>query len=145
VISDSDPFYLQRFVDAQAGSYDTALAELRSGEKRSHWMWFVFPQFAGLGLSPTSRHFAIRSIEEARAYLDDPLLGVRLRKCIEALLPWAGKRDAVAIFGPVDSMKLRSSLTLFALAAPDEPLFGRALSAFFGSPDPQTLRLAGAR
>jgi uncharacterized protein (DUF1810 family) len=136
----SDPFQLQRFVDAQEGVFDAALSELRSGTKQGHWIWFVFPQIAGLGLSETSRRFAIRSLEEARTYLDHPLLGPRLRRSVEALLAWAGKRDPETILGSIDAMKLRSSLTLFATAAPDEPLFGRALGAFFDSPDPETLR-----
>jgi uncharacterized protein (DUF1810 family) len=135
-----DPFQLKRFVDAQQGTFDTALSELRSGAKRSHWMWFVFPQIAGLGDSAMSRRFAIRSLEEARAYLDHPLLGPRLRQCTGAMLAWAGAHDAVAILGPVDAMKLRSSLTLFSAAATGDGLFDRALAAFFDSPDPATLR-----
>jgi uncharacterized protein (DUF1810 family) len=141
VALNSDPFELQRFVDAQQGAFDAALSEIRNGAKRSHWMWFVFPQIAGLGLSAMSRRYAIRSLEEARAYLRHPLLGPRLNQSIEAILAWAGKREAVAVLGSVDAMKLRSSLTLFQAAAPDETLFGRALAAFFGSPDPDTLRL----
>jgi uncharacterized protein (DUF1810 family) len=141
VTSDSDPFQLERFVDAQEGVFDTVLSELRDGAKRSHWMWFVFPQIAGLGQSPMSRRYAIRSLDEARAYLGHAALGPRLSQSTEILLGWAGKRDAKAIFGPVDAMKLRSSLTLFAAAAPDDALFGHALAAFFGSPDPATLRL----
>ena len=138
-----DPYSLQRFVDAQDGIFDAALSELRNGSRRSHWMWFIFPQIAGLGQSPTSRHYAIRSLEEASAYLDHPLLGGRLRESVEALLGWVGKRDAVAIFGPLDAMKLRSSLTLFHAAGPVEPAFSRALDAFFDSPDPETVRLLG--
>jgi uncharacterized protein (DUF1810 family) len=137
----SDPFDLQRFVDAQQGVFATALSELQSGSKRSHWMWFVFPQIAGLGHSAMSRHFAIRSRDEARAYLAHPVLGSSLRESIKVLLQWAGERDSESIFGPVDSMKLRSSLTLFAEAAPDESLFCRALDAFFSLPDPETLRI----
>lgn len=137
----SDPFELDRFVEAQAGTFDTALSELRSGAKHSHWMWFVFPQVAGLGHSATSRRYAIASLAEAKAYLDHPLLGARLRQSVDALLPWAGKRDAAAILGPIDAIKLRSSLTLFAAAAPDEARFEQALAAFFGSPDPATLSL----
>lgn len=138
--SDSDPFQLKRFVEAQEGVFDTALSELRDGAKRSHWMWFIFPQIAGLGHSPMSQRYAIRSLDEARAYLEHPMLGPRIRECVEALLVWPGRRDATAILGPVDAMKLRSSLTLFATAAPDD-VFERALTAFFGSPDPATLRL----
>jgi uncharacterized protein (DUF1810 family) len=137
---ESDPYSLQRFVDAQEGVFDAALAELRDGAKRSHWMWFIFPQIAGLGQSPVSRHYAIRSLDEAKAYLGHSLLGERLRQSTEALLAWAGKHDAVAIFGAVDSMKLRSSLTLFDAAAPTVPMFSRALDDFFDAPDPETLR-----
>jgi uncharacterized protein (DUF1810 family) len=141
VAPNPDPFQLNRFVAAQQGTFDTALSELRSGAKRTHWMWFVFPQIAGLGDSAMSRRYAIRSLDEARAYLDHPLLGPRLRQCTQAMLAWAGTRDSVAILGPVDAMKLRSSLTLFSAAAPGDDLFDRALAAFFDSPDPATLRL----
>jgi uncharacterized protein (DUF1810 family) len=137
----TDPHHLQRFVDAQDGIFDQALAELKAGAKRGHWMWFVFPQIAGLGLSAISRNYAIRSLGEAQAYLEHPLLGQRLRQSVEAVVGWAGKRDSAAIFGPTDSAKYRSSLTLFNAAAPDEMLFERALDAFFDSPDPETLRL----
>lgn len=137
------PYDLQRFLDAQERCFGEAMEELAAGSKRSHWMWFVFPQLAGLGRSPTARRFAIGSLTEARAYLADPLLGARLRQSVETVLRWAGKRDAETIFGPVDAMKLRSSLTLFKAAAPDELLFGRALAAFFAGPDAATLRLLG--
>jgi uncharacterized protein (DUF1810 family) len=137
----TDPHSLQRFVDAQTGIFDSALSELRNGAKRGHWMWFVFPQIAGLGQSPMSRHYAIRSLDEAKAYLNHPLLGQRLRRSVAALLHWEGRRDAVAIFGSIDAMKLRSSLTLFAAAAPADKVFNRALQAFFGASDPETLRL----
>lgn len=136
-----DPFNLQRFVDAQDGVFATALAELEAGAKRSHWMWFVFPQFAGLGQSELSRIYAIRSLDEARAFVRHPVVGPRYRRAVEAILGWAGKRDAAAILGSVDSLKLRSSLTLFAVAACDDPLFTRALRAFYFVPDPETLRL----
>jgi uncharacterized protein (DUF1810 family) len=106
-------------------------------------MWFVFPQIAGLGDSAMSRRYAIRSLDEARAYLDHPLLGPRLKLATETMLGWAGKRHCEAILGPVDSLKLRSSLTLFAEAAPNDPLFGGALIALFDSPDAKTLRLLG--
>ena len=136
-----DAHNLERFADAQAGVFDAALAELRAGAKRTHWMWFVFPQFAGLGRSPTAIFYAIASLEAARAYLEHPLLGMRLRQSIEAILPWAGRRSAERIFGPVDAMKLRSSLTLFDRVSPND-LFGRALGAFFaGGPDERTLAL----
>jgi uncharacterized protein (DUF1810 family) len=141
VSPDPDPFDLERFVDAQAGVFEAALSEIASGSKRSHWMWFVFPQMAGLGHSPMGRRYALRSLDEARAYLGHPVLGPRLRQSVEALLGWEGRRDPVAIFGSIDAIKLRSSLTLFAAAAPGEPPFAEALTAFFDSPDPQTLRL----
>ena len=138
-----DPHDLQRFVDAQDGVFETALAELRAGAKQSHWMWFVFPQLAGLGHSPTAQYYAIRSLDEARAYLAHPLLGPRLRLCVEALLPHAG-RSSEAIFGSIDALKLRSSLTLFDLVAPQD-VFARALDVFFaGEPDQRTLALIGS-
>jgi len=127
----SDPFDLQRFVDAQRGSYDTALAELRAGAKRSHWMWFVFPQIAGLGRSATAQHFAVSGLDEAHAYLAHPELGRRLRDCAQALLD-LGATDAGSVLGPVDAMKLRSSMTLFAHAAPTEPVFHAVLDRYFG-------------
>jgi uncharacterized protein (DUF1810 family) len=126
-----DPHELERFVDAQRDEYGDALAELRRGRKRSHWMWFVFPQFAGLGSSPTSQRFAIRSLDEARAYLRHPVLGPRLVECAEAVLSHAGT-TAREIFGFPDDLKLRSSMTLFELADPGQPAFGAVLDAFFG-------------
>jgi uncharacterized protein (DUF1810 family) len=140
----NDPHNLQRFIDAQRDIYQTALAELHSGAKQSHWMWFIFPQLSGLGHSPTAKFFAIRSAAEARAYLDHPLLGRRLRECVEAVLPWSGSRSADRIFGAVDSMKLKSSLTLFSRLEPDT-IFASALCAFFDSiPDELTLALLNA-
>ena len=137
----SDSFDLQRFIDAQDGVYETALAELHAGSKQSHWMWFVFPQLAGLGRSPTAQFYAIASLDEARAYLEHPLLGARLRECVDVLQPWAGKRNPEQILGPIDAIKLRSSLTLFGLAAPGD-IFARALGAFFnGERDDRTLEL----
>jgi uncharacterized protein (DUF1810 family) len=137
----SDPCNLQRFVDAQDGVYETALAELCAGSKRNHWMWFIFPQIAGLGRSPTAQLYAIASLDEARAYLAHPLLGPRLRECIEALLPWAGRHSAEQILGPIDSMKLKSSLTLFDQIEPGG-LFAAGLAAFFsGERDERTLAL----
>jgi uncharacterized protein (DUF1810 family) len=134
-----DKFNLQRFVDAQAGIYPAALAEIRRGAKRSHWMWFIFPQLAGLGRSDMARRYAIGSLEEARAYLAHPLLGARLRECVEALQDLSGV-TAEAVFGGVDAVKLRSSLTLFA-AASESDLFAAALDRWFGEPDPATLQL----
>lgn len=139
----SDPFDLDRFVGAQAMSYETALAEIRRGAKRSHWMWYVFPQIAGLGSSPTARHFAIASLDEARAYLAHPVLGPRLHECVAALQDLTGT-TAEAVFGSVDAMKLRSSLTLFVEAG-GGALFAAALKRWFDSEaDSATLRLLGA-
>jgi uncharacterized protein (DUF1810 family) len=132
---------LQRFVDAQddGGTYRSALAELRAGQKRSHWMWFVFPQIAGLGRSATAQHYAISGLDEARAYLAHPVLGPRLRACA-GVLTELGTGDAAAVFGGIDAQKLRSSMTLFAAATPDEPVFTRVLEQYFdGRPDPATL------
>jgi uncharacterized protein (DUF1810 family) len=138
----SDSFQLQRFVDAQEGVFETALVELQAGRKRTHWMWFIFPQLAGLGRSPTARFYAVRSRSEARAFLAHPVLGPRYRQAVEAIRKWAGQREAVAILGEVDAIKLRSSLTLFEAVSGD-PLFAGALAEFFGEPDPETLRLLG--
>lgn len=136
----SDPCDLQRFVDAQEedGSYAAALGELRAGRKRTHWMWFVFPQIRGLGRSATAQHFALAGVAEAQAYLAHPVLGPRLLACARALTDLPGD-DAVAVLGPVDAQKLRSSMTLFMLAAPDEPVFGAVLERYFGgAADPAT-------
>ena len=126
-----DPFDLQRFVDAQARVYDTVLGELRDGRKRSHWMWFVFPQLRGLGSSPTAVRFSISSIDEARAYLAHELLGPRLRECT-GLVATIDGRSAEEIFGWPDDMKLRSSMTLFARAADDNAAFVEVLEKFYG-------------
>jgi uncharacterized protein (DUF1810 family) len=137
-----DPFDLQRFVEAQdsGGTYDRALAELRGGRKVSHWMWFVFPQVAGLGRSPIAARFAISGLDEARAYLAHPVLGPRLVESAGALAEQRG-RSAVEILGEVDALKLRSSMTLFARAAPDEPVFAAVLERYFdGQADPETER-----
>ena len=141
-----DPYNLQRFVDAQEGVYETALAELRAGAKQGHWMWFIFPQLAGLGRSSTAQYYGMASVDEARAYLEHPVLGPRLHECVEALLVWAGGHSAEQILGPVDALKLRSSLTLFDQVEPDE-LFAAGLAAFFaGKLDERTLALLnGAR
>lgn len=138
-----DPFDLNRFVLAQADVYETALTEIKRGRKRSHWMWFVFPQFAGLGVSATSQHYAIKSLDEARAYLAHPLLGPRLVECAEALLAVEG-RTAHDIFGSPDDMKLRSCATLFALVSPVDSAFQRLLERYYGGiSDENTLRLVG--
>ncbi|APX84009.1 MULTISPECIES: DUF1810 domain-containing protein [Methylorubrum] len=134
-----DAFDLNRFVEAQDGLYADALAEMRNGRKQSHWMWFIFPQIAGLGSSAMARRYAIRSLAEAQAYLAHPLLGERLRTCTRAANAWEG-RSAHALFGAPDDVKFRSSMTLFAQADPDDPDFARALSIYFeGRPDPLTL------
>jgi uncharacterized protein (DUF1810 family) len=133
-----DPYDLQRFVTAQAGTYDQALAELRRGRKDGHWIWFVFPQVRGLGSSPTSQRYAIGSLDEARAYLAHPLLGARLRECAEAMLSISG-RTAEQILGGIDARKLRSSMTLFHRAAPDDALFAAVLTRYYdGIPDDAT-------
>jgi uncharacterized protein (DUF1810 family) len=135
-----NPYDLARFVAAQdaGGTFDRATAELRRGRKESHWMWFVFPQIAGLGQTQTSRKFAISSLEEARAYLRHPVLGPRLTACAR-ILAQAQDRSAEEIFGGLDAQKLRSSMTLFLRAAPGEPLFGQILSLYFdGLPDSAT-------
>jgi len=137
----SDPYNLQRFIDAQQGVFETAIAELRAGSKRSHWMWFIFPQLAGLGQSPTAKYYGIASIDEARAYLQHPILAPRLREAIDAILPWAGRRTPEQVLGPIDALKLRSSLTLFAEIERDS-LFVQALTGFYGGKrDERTLAL----
>lgn len=138
---EDDPYDLQRFVAAQdaGGTYETALAELRAGRKRSHWMWFVLPQVAGLGRSSTAQHYALPDLAAARAYLDHPVLGPRLRSCAQVLAGLHG-HDPVAVLGSVDALKLRSSMTLFARAAPDETVFADVLDRFFGGEqDPGTI------
>jgi uncharacterized protein (DUF1810 family) len=136
----ADPHNLARFVQAQEGVYETALAELRHGRKSSHWMWFVFPQFFGLGSSATSQHYAIKSVAEARAYLSDPLLGPRLRECCWALLGVRG-RSAREILGTPDDLKLRSCATLFDHVAPGS-VFAQILDRFYeGQRDTSTRRL----
>jgi uncharacterized protein (DUF1810 family) len=140
-----DTFSLQRFVDAQDrnGTYDAALAELRAGRKRTHWMWFVFPQVAGLGRSAVAQHYAISSLAEAQAYVAHPVLGARLVECALALVELGGS-DATAVLGSVDAQKLRSSMTLFATAAPHEQVFVDVLAQYCaGVPDEATTRLLG--
>ena len=140
---DSDPHQLMRFIEAQEESYDRALAEIRSGRKRSHWMWYIFPQYEGLGFSATSRRYAIKNLAEAEAYLAHPVLGPRLRECVDALLQLEG-RTASEIFGSPDDMKLRSCATLFAGVSPENSPFDQLLQQYFeGLPDTETLRLAG--
>jgi uncharacterized protein (DUF1810 family) len=132
---------LERFVDAQAGTYEQALAELRAGRKTSHWMWWVFPQVAGLGTSGTSQAYAVRDLAEARAYLQHDVLGPRLLECCRALLALEDV-PAERVLGSVDAMKLRSSMTLFAAADPDEPVFTEVLVRFYdGERDERTVRL----
>ena len=139
----TDTHDLARFVAAQADVHARALAELRAGAKRSHWMWFVFPQIAGLGTSPMARRYAIASLDEARAYLAHDLLGPRLRACTETVNDLTG-RSAHAVFGSPDDMKFRSSMTLFSRAAPDAAPFRTALATYFGgAEDPLTLDRLG--
>ena len=136
-------FDLERFVTAQDDAYPRAFADLREGHKRSHWLWFVFPQIAGLGHSPMARFYAIASIAEARAYLAHPVLGPRLDTCTRAMLAHKGQR-AEAILGGIDALKFRSSLTLFEAVADDPALFAAALDAFYeGGRDARTLELLG--
>jgi uncharacterized protein (DUF1810 family) len=141
----NDPYTLQRFVDAQDPVLETVLAELRAGSKTSHWMWFIFPQLRSLGRSPTAQFYGIASLEEVRAYLAHDPLGPRLQRCIAAVMPWAGRRTAEQILGPIDAIKLKSCLTLFEAASGDA-VFGRALEAFYaGARDEQTLALLNRR
>ncbi|HJT77769.1 MAG TPA: DUF1810 domain-containing protein [Gemmataceae bacterium] len=142
--STDDPYDLDRFVRAQEGDYARALAEIQAGRKRTHWMWYVFPQIDGLGFSPTSKYYAIKGIEEARAYLEHPVLGPRLRECAEAVVGVEG-RTATQILGSPDDMKLRSCATLFAHVSPPGAVFHRLLAKYYqGEPDARTLRLLGA-
>ena len=135
-----DPYNLERFVTAQdGGTYDQATTELREGQKVSHWMWFIFPQIAGLGLSPTSRTYAISSLDEAKAYLSHPVLGPRLVECAGIVARLTG-RTAEEIFGVIDAQKLRSRVMLFCGAAPDEPSFTQVLDIYFdGQQDQATV------
>ena len=140
-IGPNDPYDLVRFTEAQEGVYDYALAELRSGQKRTHWMWYIFPQMDGLGQSATSKHYAIKSAEEARAYLHHPVLGARLLECAKAVLAVQG-RSVTEILGFPDDVKLRSSMTLFASVADPDSVFVRVLDKFFqGHRDNRTLEL----
>jgi uncharacterized protein (DUF1810 family) len=136
-----DAFNLKRFVEAQDPVYDAVLGELERGHKRTHWMWFVFPQLAALGSSTTAKHFGIHSLEEARAYLRHPILGERLRRCCEIVASVQG-RTAHEVFGYPDELKFKSCLTLFELAAPQEPVFARCLQKYYGGErDERTLAL----
>ncbi len=136
-----DPWNLARFIEAQQGDYQQALAEIRAGRKRSHWMWYVFPQFTGLGSSSTSVHYAIQNREEANAYLAHPVLGPRIAECAEAVLQ-VPNRSAHEIFGSPDDMKLRSSATLFASVSPHGSVFHRVIDKYFGGkPDVRTIEL----
>ncbi len=139
----SDPFDLRRFLDAQAHTYDQALAELRAGAKRTHWMWFVLPQVGGLGRSGMAQRYAISGLDEARAYAAHPVLGARLRECARALTA-LDTDDPAAVLGPVDALKLHSSMTLFARAVPGEPVFRDVLDHYFGGAedDATTSRLS---
>lgn len=140
-MSSNDPYDLDRFVQAQRDIFDVAIAEIHSGRKRSHWMWFVFPQLAGLGVSATPRRYAISSRAEAQAYLAHPVLGQRLRDSVGAVLAVEGP-SALDIFGSPDDMKLRSCATLFAAVSPPGSPFERVLDRYFGGePDRMTLRL----
>lgn len=135
----NDPYDLQRFVDAQAQVYDQVAVELRTGRKRTHWMWFVFPQLRGLGFSATATRYGITSLEEAQAYLAHPVLGPRLLECTRWVLA-VENRTASQIFGSPDDQKLRSSMTLFARAGPENPEFAQALQKYYGGEhDPLTL------
>jgi uncharacterized protein (DUF1810 family) len=138
-----DPHNLTRFVQAQEGVYEQALAEIRRGWKQSHWMWYIFPQFEGLGFSSTSRRYSIKSVAEAEAYLSHPLLGPRLRECAEAAFNVQG-RTALELFGSPDDLKLRSCATLFAHVSPPGSVFEQLLEKYFqGGRDGETLRLLG--
>ena len=139
----TDPYNLPRFVDAQAPVYSRVLAELRAGQKHSHWMWFVFPQLRGLGHSAMARHYGIASRTEAQAYWRHPVLGARLAECTQLMLA-VPDRSAHDILGSPDDMKFRSCMTLFNAVSPQEPLWRQALEKYFGGlPDPRTLELLG--
>jgi uncharacterized protein (DUF1810 family) len=138
-----DPYNLSRFGEVQEDDYERALSELRSGKKRTHWMWYIFPQIDGLAFSTTSKHYAIKSIKEAKAYLDHPILGPRLDECAEAVLHVEG-RSAAEIFGSPDDLKLRSCATLFAAVSPPGSVFDRVLKKYYeGRRDEKTLQLLG--
>jgi uncharacterized protein (DUF1810 family) len=140
-VNTDDPYDLNRFLIAQEGIYDRALAELKAGQKRTHWMWYIFPQIDGLGYSPTAKHYAVKSLEEARQYLDHPVLGKRLLECTEAVLGIRGG-SVSEIFGYPDDLKFKSSMTLFEKVAGPGSVFSSALERYcHGGRDPATLRL----
>jgi uncharacterized protein (DUF1810 family) len=140
-----DPYELNRFLSAQEGIYDRVLSELRGGQKRTHWMWYIFPQIDGLGHSPTTRHYAVKSLEEARRYLAHPVLGARLVESAETVLAVQGL-SATDIFGHPDDWKLQSSMTLFALASEPGSVFERVLEKYYqGKRDARTLEIVGSR
>lgn len=140
----ADPYGLSRFVQAQESAYDQALSEIRSGRKRSHWMWYIFPQYDGLGSSATAERFAIKSVAEAEAYLRHPVLGPRLMECAEAALAVDGQ-TASDVFGYPDDLKLRSCATLFACISPSGSVFERLLDKYFqGERDDRTVHLTGS-
>lgn len=142
--TEGDPHDLNRFVQAQKGDYKQALREIRSGRKQSHWMWYIFPQYDGLGVSSTAKHYAIKSLQEAQAYLDHPLLGPRLVECAEAVLGVQG-RTASEIFGFPDDMKLKSCASLFAQVSPAGSVFEQLLARYYrGERDEKTLQLLGS-
>ena len=143
--SASDPYDLARFVRAQESDYDQAMSEIRAGRKRSHWMWYIFPQFDGLGVSSTSRQYSIKSVAEAEGYLRHPVLGPRLLESVQAVLDVEG-RSALEVFGSPDDMKLRSCATLFACVSPAGSVFEQLLDRYFGGErDDKTLRLVGRK
>jgi uncharacterized protein (DUF1810 family) len=138
-----DPYDLSRFVQAQEDNYEQALSEIRSGRKRTHWMWYVFPQIDGLAFSSTAKHYSIKTVEEAQAYLDHSILGPRLRECAEAVIRWGG-RSATEIFGSPDDLKLRSCATLFGCLLTAGSVFDRLLEKYYGGVrDEKTLQLLG--
>ena len=140
---DGDPYDLNRFITAQDGVYDRALAELHGGEKRSHWMWYIFPQIEGLGHSPATHLYSIKSLDEARQYLAHPVLGSRLAECCEAVMAVQG-RSAADIFGHPDDWKLQSSMTLFELVSGPRSVFARVLDKYYqGKRDSRTLQIVG--
>lgn len=143
MLTTGDPFQLERFVKAQEDDFEYALAEIKAGEKRSHWIWYIFPQIDGLAFSSTSKYYAIKSLDEARAYLAHPVLGPRLLSCAEAVLN-VQHRSAAEIFGFPDDMKVRSCATLFACVVPAPSVFDRILDKYYGGErDPRTLALLG--